>query len=125
MCVELFSGSGRLAKKLVKFGFTVGAWDIMHGAAFDLLKRSNVEQLIDRIKANKIAFVHIGLPCQSWSRARRADGRGPPPLRDDGQFLMGLPDLSPKDQGARGQPVACEFPSDSESLHSDRYPMDS
>ena len=42
--------------------------------------------------------MHVGLPCQSWSRARRSDGRGPGPLRDDDRFLMGLPGLSAKDR---------------------------
>ena len=34
----------------------------------------------------------------TWSRARGWDGRGPGLLRDDGVFLMGYPNLSPKDQ---------------------------
>lgn len=39
------------------------------------------------------------MPCVSWSRARRNDGKGPPPLRDDGAGLWGLPGLSEKDAG--------------------------
>eukprot|EP00438_Fugacium_kawagutii_P035173 Skav225824 [mRNA] locus=scaffold2516:13617:14189:- [translate_table: standard] len=39
----------------------------------------------------------MGTPCTSWSRARRHDGKGPPPLRSD-LVLWGLPDLSSKDQ---------------------------
>ena len=98
VCLELFSGSGHLSKKLRSHGMTVESWDILAGPQFDLLKRQNVEGIIDRICANKIAYVHVGLPCQSWSRARRSDGRGPGPLRDDNQFLMGLPNLSAKDR---------------------------
>jgi len=92
--LELFSGSGHLSKKLRKHGLTVESWDILAGPQFDLLKRQNVEDIIDRICKGKIAYVHVGLPCQSWSRARRSDGSGPGPLRDDGQFLMGLPNLT-------------------------------
>ena len=42
----------------------------------------------------------VGLPCQSWSRARRPDGRGLGPLRHDGQYIIGpgLPGLNAKDQ---------------------------
>ena len=57
-----------------------------------------LKTLLMVLSVEKIFYVHIGLPCQSWSRARRADGRGPGPLRDDGQFLMGLPNLSDKDR---------------------------
>ena len=39
-----------------------------------------------------VKYVWMGTPCHSWSRARRWDGRGPGPLRDDHQFLMGYPD---------------------------------
>jgi len=45
-------------------------------------------------------FVAIlaGFPCTSWSRARRWNGLGPGPLRDDDQHLWhGYPDLSAKD----------------------------
>ena len=98
VCLELFSGSGHLSKKLRSHGLAVESWDILAGPQFDLLKRQHVENIIDRICANKIAYVHVGLPCQSWSRARRSDGRGPGPLRDDDRFLMGLPGLSAKDR---------------------------
>ncbi len=97
-CLELFSGSGHLSKKLRSHGLTVESWDILAGPQFDLLKRQNVEDIIDRICAKTIAYVHVGLPCQSWSRARRSDGRGPGPLRDDDRFLMGLKNLSAKDR---------------------------
>ena len=57
-----------------------------------------MNSILDRIAKKQIFFVHIGLPCQSWSRAGRCNGRGPGPLRDDGQYLMGLPGLSSKDR---------------------------
>ena len=39
ICLELFSGSGHLSKKLRKHGLTVESWDILAGPQFDLLKR--------------------------------------------------------------------------------------
>lgn len=77
--------------------FGVEAWDIQLGSEFDLLKKSNVDSIIDTIHAGKVAYVHVGLPCQSWSRARRHDGFGPGPLRDDDRYLYGLPNLRPLD----------------------------
>lgn len=38
------------------------------------------------------------MPCNSWSRARKHDDLGPPPLRDDGEYLWGLPHLSRADR---------------------------
>ena len=42
----------------------------------------------------------IGITCASWSRARRAPpgSRMPCALRDNGEFILGLPNLSEKDQ---------------------------
>ena len=98
VCLELFSGTGRLSNKLCKAGFVVESWDILNSSKCDLLSRKNVNHIIDRIRAGKIAFVHVGLPCSSWSRARRWDGRGPGPLRDDHEFLFGFPCLNAKDR---------------------------
>lgn len=57
-----------------------------------------VNSIIDRIRSGKVFYIHLGIPCNSWSRARRNDGRGPGPLRDDDQFIMGLPHLSATDR---------------------------
>ena len=64
---------------------------------FDLSKRRLQQQLLTFIKHNNVQFVWLGTPCNSWSRARRNDGRGPGPLRDDAQFLYGFPSLCPRD----------------------------
>ena len=96
-CLDLFSGSARLAKKLAALGFVVEAWDILFGPQCDLSKNRNVDRVIDQIKSRKFCFVHLGLPSNSWSRARCNDNRGPGPLRDDNAFLWGLPRLSQGD----------------------------
>ena len=46
-----------------------------------------------------VTFLHFGIPCNTWSRARRHDGRGPGPVRDDTTGLYGLEDLTEKDAG--------------------------
>ena len=91
VCLGLFSGSARLSKKLSKAGFVVEAWDILFSPKCNLCAVSTLNGIIDRIKRGKVAYVHLGLPCSTWSRARRWDGRGPGPLRDDSEFLMGMP----------------------------------
>jgi len=55
------------------------------------------QRLKDFIAARVVLFVLIGMPCQSWTRARRNDGRGPGPLRDDDRHLYGFSDLAKHD----------------------------
>eukprot|EP00973_Karenia_brevis_P014677 2002158-Karenia_brevis.AAC.1 len=87
-------------------------WDIIDGTKADMTDRNNIKTIINHIhntrcgnnmhkgryKPSGVVGVSIGLLCKSWSGARRNDGRGPGPLRDDGEFLMGLPNLSKTDQ---------------------------
>ena len=56
-----------------------------------------IEGLRQRIRQRRLCGLHFGLDCKTWSRARKNDGLGPPPLRSD-QFLFGLPDLGRSDQ---------------------------
>ena len=50
------------------------------------------------IHSRQVCAVHLGTPCQSFSRARDQPG-GPPPLRSDA-LPLGLPDRRPGDQRA-------------------------
>ena len=97
-CLELFSGSSRVAKRFGALGFRAEAWDIMFGDECDLTQVSTLNSILHRISTGEIFYIHIGLPCNTWSRARRNDGRGPGPLRDDCKYLFGLPGLSSKDR---------------------------
>ena len=46
----------------------------------------------------RIGLIWFGMPCTSWSRARRLGDNGPPPLRDDNENLYGFTEsLSDKD----------------------------
>ena len=100
--LELFSGSGHFSKamrRVAKGQFECFEVDIMHGNQFDLSSSYVQKEILGLLKRGIVVFVWLGTPCNSWSRARRWDGRGPGPLRDDHEFLMGLPNLSPVDQG--------------------------
>ena len=93
--VEVFSGSGRLAQAVSNLGVPAAALDIEKG--FDILKPENEKWLLAAIRRRQIRCLWFGLPCTSWSRARHCDGRGPGPLRDDGDGIMGLSGLGEKD----------------------------
>ena len=98
--LELFSGCGRFSRavrKKLPHIFCVEV-DIGHGPQFDLSIRRIQQEIFSLIHSGAVKYVWMGTPCNSWSRARRWDGRGPGPLRDDGEGLLGLPNLSPTDQ---------------------------
>jgi hypothetical protein len=96
--VEVFSGVAHWSKAMCAVGFAVQAWDVDYNAGCDVLNPVNLNKLLALIKNNKVEIMLFGLPCQSWTRARRDDGRGPGPLRDDSDFLLGLPNLSANDK---------------------------
>jgi hypothetical protein len=94
--LEIFSGSGRLSKKVAQItGWTVLLWDICLGADYDLLNPANRQKLKDWIRGGKVIAFHLGTPCESFSRARDVPP-GPPPLRSDDRPL-GLDNLKPHD----------------------------
>lgn len=86
-----------MSKALCKQGFTVHAYDINWGDGGDILKFEVFNSLSQAIKSGFFSFVHFGMPCDSWSRARKYDG-GPLPLRDDAEFLYGIPFRSASDR---------------------------
>ncbi|CAK0853470.1 unnamed protein product, partial [Prorocentrum cordatum] len=77
-------------------GWASEGWDYADDPRADLLEESFVDSLVLRISRKEVAGVHVGLDCKTWSRARKNDGRGPPPLRDDAH-LHGLPLLAAAD----------------------------
>ena len=98
--LELFSGCGRFSRAIRKkmlHLFCVEV-DIAHGPQFDLSSRRIQQEIFQLLQSKAVKYVWMGTPCNSWSRARRWDGRGPGPLRDDAAGLLGLPNLSGSDQ---------------------------
>lgn len=97
--LEIFSGSGhfsRAVRRRLKKVFCAEV-DVCHGPQFDLTSPKIQKQLLKLVASGQVAYVWLGTPCNSWSRARRNDGKGPGPLRDDGMYLMGFLDLPPHD----------------------------
>lgn len=81
---------------MVAQGFHCAAWDIDYNSGCDILKVDNLQRLLRFCTGKHVVLVWMGMPCQSWSRARRWDG-GPEPLRDDDGSLYGRPGLFTKD----------------------------
>ena len=70
--------------------------DIVFGASYDLRSKRNQRKILGWIRSGLVKAVHLGTPCNSFSRAR--DRRpGPPPLRSDQQPL-GLNNLREADR---------------------------
>ena len=95
--VEVFSGSAHLSQALAKQGFWVAAWDIEYGPHCDVLRADNLSRLLQFIAHHRVVLVWLGMPCQSWSMARRWDG-GPEPLRDSDLYIWGREGMSQADR---------------------------
>eukprot|EP00438_Fugacium_kawagutii_P006869 Skav205284 [mRNA] locus=scaffold1690:137803:145924:+ [translate_table: standard] len=94
--LELFSGSGRLGRTIARMtGWFVLLWDVMLGPEYDLTTRSNQHMVLNWVRSGLVVGAHLGVPCNSFSRARDQPG-GPPPLRSDASPL-GLEGLRPGD----------------------------
>ena len=98
MFLELFSGCGRLAAGVARNGRWALCWDVAFGEEYNLLIASRQQLVRGWVASGLVAGIHMGLPCESFTRARD-HGPGPPPLRSNA-LPMGLTDLRPGDQAA-------------------------
>ena len=78
---ELFSGKGALSAALAKEGFQVTTFELqpLSGTSqpqFDLSHPRVVKQVCDLVKSGKLRYVHLGVPCSSFSVLRRVFGSG-------------------------------------------------
>ena len=90
--IELFSGTAGISRALAALGWKSEAWDRADNKHNDFTRIDILEQLASRIARRHFHAVFVGLPCNTWSRARKNDGQGPPPLRSDSNVygLSGL-----------------------------------
>ena len=95
--LEFFSGSGHLANSVAtNTGWPTLLWDITLGEQYDLRSAAKRRLIVDWVRSNRICGLHLGTPCESFTRARDVPP-GSPPLRSDAKPL-GLEDLKPHDQ---------------------------
>ena len=96
-CLEIFAGCARITTALQKRGFNAYTVDTCIFPSHNVLCHE-VEQSIQHfIKSGRVELIWLGMPCTTFSRARRYDGIGPGPLRTP-EHIWGLPSLSASDQ---------------------------
>ena len=96
-CLEIFAGCGRLTVALRRAGVSAFCLDICLNPNDDVLQPEVEAQLVELLQQQRFSFVWLGMPCTSFSIARKNDGIGPPPLRSNSR-PMGLPGLKPHDR---------------------------
>ena len=94
--LSLFGGTGHLAYAMAEANIYCELWDYIDGEDANLLLQKVHNKILHKVKY-EADVVTIDFPCNTFSRARKNDGLGPPPLRDDNMFLKGRPGLSSKD----------------------------
>ena len=99
--LEIFAGIARISSALCKSGITTFPVDICMFPDHDVLHKHIEYRISNWIRAGRISFVWIGMPCTTFSRARKHDGLGPGPLRDS-MHLWGLNCLNRRDRKKLG-----------------------
>lgn len=95
-CLEIFAGTARITSALQRVGILTYPIDIDIFPSHNVLDPTVAHTILNWISGNRVKLVWLGMPCTTFSRARRDDGVGPLPLRDSGH-LWGLPYLKRHD----------------------------
>ena len=106
ICVEIFSGTGRLTASLRRFGFDSSfGVDCLSGKSvapmivLDLLTEQGQKHLWEVLSEPHLVFVHLAPPCGTSSRARLRQWKGAPPILRTDASPDGVPGLSPDQRG--------------------------
>ena len=91
--LEFFAGTARIFSALRKERIPCFPIDIALFRSHNVLDPPITHTLLNWTSSGRISLVWLGMPCTTFSRARRDDGVGPMPLHDD-NHLWGLPILS-------------------------------
>ena len=107
---EVFAGTGRTAAAWRALGGRAKTFEINDDPAEDVLRPRVSKMIFEKVRRRVLAGLFLGMPCSTWSMARRgpldwrerlAKGERcwPGPLRGDfGKKLWGLPGMTPGDQ---------------------------
>lgn len=95
-CLEIFSGTSRIAAALQKEHITAFPIDIDLFPSHNVLDPKIAETICHWISSRRVRLIWLGMPCTTFSRARRNDGVGPLPLRDS-LNIWGISGLRPHD----------------------------
>lgn len=96
-CLEVFAGTARVSQALQNVGIAAFPVDTCIYPSHNVLTGDIAMGIFNFLRNGRVKMVWLGMPCTTFSRARRNDGLGPPPLRTS-SYLWGLPDLRPSDQ---------------------------
>lgn len=80
--LEIFAGTARITGKLISLGIPAYPIDICLFPSHNVLHVDIEHQIVHWIQQRRVSFVWLGMPCTSFSQARKWDGVGPGPLRD-------------------------------------------
>ncbi len=81
--LELFAGTARIAKEMCRRGLQTYPIDICLFEHHNILDADIEHCIFNWVRGGRIRFIWMGMPCTSFSRARKWDGMGPGPLRSD------------------------------------------
>ena len=95
--LEIFAGSARISQTMCDQAQCVYPIDICLFSSHDVLQPWLEQKIVGWISQGRITFLWFGMPCTTFSRARKYDGLGPGPLRTLG-YLHGLPTLNKRDR---------------------------
>ena len=95
--LEILSGHGGLSKALQSLGHIVHSCYKKNDPKHDILDKKcarRIKRLIEKINCIGVWF---GMPCGTFTSARRYDGKGPKPIRSR-EHVLGLPTLCGRDK---------------------------
>ena len=95
-CLELFAGTARITSAFLAKGFHAFPVDICIHESHNLLHVQLEHDIINLLHSGRVNFLWIGFPCTSFSVARKNDGLGPGPLRNEWN-ITGFPWLQGRD----------------------------
>ena len=94
--LEVFAGSARITQALQREGLPAYAIDTCLFPSHNVLSPSVENKIKFWIVSQRIFFIWFGMPCTTFSKARKHDRLGPGPLRSS-EYLWGLPFLKRRD----------------------------
>jgi len=95
--LEIFAGTARVSQAVSSEEHVMFPIDICLFSSHNVLCPRIEQKNLTWIRTGRIRLTWLGMPCTTFSRARKNDGLGPGPLRSS-DFIWGLPCLSTKDQ---------------------------
>ena len=95
--LEIFAGTARLCGALREVNIACYPVDICIFPSHNVLSLDIEHRIVHWVQSHRISFIWLGLPCTSFSKARKWDGLGPGPLRDHDN-INGFPWLSLHDR---------------------------